>query len=406
VFDFCGGRIAIYKFSKTVILAIDNAIPFWRRAFADLGELRPFNARTLSPDDVSGADALVVRSVSRVDAALLRGSGVRFVGTVTSGTDHIEADSLQSEGIVTASAPGSNANAVAEYIVSALLSAAEKRQWALSEKSLAVVGAGNVGSRVARKARALGMEVTLCDPPLRDATGDDQYRPLEEVLAADFVTFHVPLADSPPYRTRHMVDATLLARMSRHQVLLNSSRGAVFDGKAVLEALAEGRIGGVVLDVWEGEPRIDFSLLPLVEIGTPHIAGSSLDGKLRAAEMIRTRLCRFFSVEDSWDAQELYPQPRTLELRTSGSLQEIVHRAVVHAYDVRRDDERLRKLRGMQAREAEREFDRLRDEYPLRLEFCHYHIANADEVPAAASVLRSLGFTVRQADDLGRNERS
>jgi len=181
-------------------IAVDKAIPGWEEAFSDLGEVRPYSAKDLKPADIRDADALVVRTVTPVNVSLLEGSAVRFVAAASAGTDHIDQAYLKSRGIHFSYAAGCNANSVSEYISTALHIIASRKGWTLEGRSIAVVGVGNVGSRVAEKARALGMNVLLCDPPLRDLTGDSQYKSLDDVLNTDILSFHVPLASGGPTR--------------------------------------------------------------------------------------------------------------------------------------------------------------------------------------------------------------
>ena len=176
-----------------MIITIDEAIPYWDAAFSGLGEIRPFPGRCLNKEAIRDADALIVRSITPVDEMLLQGSTVRFVGAASAGIDHIDREYLQAQGIGFGYAPGCNANSVAEYITTALCVFSSRRKWTLEDKSIAVIGVGNVGSRIVEKAHALGMEALQCDPPLKDRTGDPKYKNFEDVLAADFLSFHVPL---------------------------------------------------------------------------------------------------------------------------------------------------------------------------------------------------------------------
>jgi erythronate-4-phosphate dehydrogenase len=376
-----------------MIIALDEVIPYWQQAFSGLGELRPYSARKLRPADVRDADALVVRSITTVDSALLDGSSVRFVGTVSVGMDHLDLDYLQFRGIRVANAAGCNANSVAEYVTATLLVLSRRKKWDLRHKSLAVVGVGNVGSRVAAKARAMGMEVLLCDPPLRDATGDARYRDLPDVLHADLLTFHVPLTTRGPYPTRHMIDRDLLDRISPRQFLLNSSRGPVFDGEALKYALKSGRTGGACLDVWEKEPRVDYELLELVEIGTAHVAGYSLDGKIRGTRMILEQLSEFLGHDTAWDGSQLFPPTRSIVLQSAAAPNEVLCAAVLGAYDILEDDSRLRALSSLEPDTAAAGFDRLRNEYNYRPEFSHYRIESPRLDRETIRVLGDLGFS-------------
>ncbi len=375
-------------------LAIDEAIPYWREAFSGLGEIRTFAGRKVQASEVKAADALVIRSVTKVDAALLEGSSVRFVGTATIGTDHLDEAYLNARGIRFTNAAGSNANSVSEYIAAALLVMAQRRRWDLSRKSIAVVGVGHVGSLVLEKVSALGCRTLLCDPPLRDSTGHQRYQSLDDVLGADILTFHTPLTRSGLYPTYHMVDRRRLERLRPSQYLLNSARGAVFDCGALKTAIASGKLEGAVLDVWEGEPRIDYSLLDLVDIGTPHIAGYSLDGKVRGTEMIVEELCRHFSIRHRWDTRSVYPEPASIRPSPDARGQDAVRSVVLQAYGILRDDSNLRALKSLPAEDAKAGFDRLRNEYPLRPEFRHYVVEVSEQTRDLIPVFEGLGFRV------------
>jgi erythronate-4-phosphate dehydrogenase len=371
-----------------MILAIDRAIPYWAEAFSNIGELRPFSAEKLRPEDIRGIDALVVRSVTKVDASLLEGSSARFVAAASAGFDHIDREYLRNRGVGFGYAAGCNATAVSEYIASALAVIASRRNWDLSDKSIAVIGVGHVGSRVAKKARTLGMKVLLCDPPLRDLTGDSQYQNLEDVLGADILSFHVPLVSKGPYPTRHMVDRALLDRLSPNQYLINSSRGAVIDNSELKIALGQGRIEGAVLDVWEGEPQIDFSLLDLVDIGTPHIAGTAIDGKIRATEISLEELCSFFKIKTSWNAEALYPRETLIHPSEQYAGQNEVLSTLLRVFDISGSDEGLRRIRTADG------FIQLRVHHPLRPEFRHFRIDLRHQDGKWQDIFKGLGFEV------------
>ncbi len=376
-----------------MILAIDEAIPYWQKAFSGLGEILTFSGRKVRAAAIRKADALVVRSVTKVDASLLEGSSVRFVGTATIGTDHLDEAWLKARGIHFTNAAGSNANSVSEYVTAALLVVAERKKWDLTKKTIAIVGVGHVGSRVLEKVRALGMKPVLCDPPLRDTTGDTQYHSLAEVLEADILTFHTPLTREGRYPTFHMVDLALLEHLRPDQYLLNTARGAVFDCAGLKKRLAAGKLQGAVLDVWEGEPRIDYSLADLVDIGTPHIAGYSLDGKVRGTEMIVEALCRHFSLAHRWDSSPVFPKGARIRPAEGAQGQEAVRSVVLQAYNILRDDSNLRALKSISPDDARAGFDRLRNEYPLRPEFRHCNVELSPSVRGLAPVLEGLGFS-------------
>jgi erythronate-4-phosphate dehydrogenase len=375
-----------------MIIALDQAIPYWETAFSEFGEIRPFSGRDLKIEEIRDADALIVRSVTPVRAPLLEKSSVRFVAAASAGIDHIDPAYLKNCGISFGYAAGCNANAVSEYIVTALHIIAARRGWVLKNKSIAIIGVGNVGSRVLQKARAIGMEVLLCDSPLHDLTGETQYRPFNEVLEADILSFHVPLTRDGPYPTWHMVDRNALYRLSPAQFLINSSRGAVFDNRELRIALQEGRIAGAVMDVWEEEPQVDYSLLELVDIGTPHLAGTTLDGKIRATEMVRDEFCRFFGLKPSGNMNALYPSARHISPEKANSNQYAILSVLRQIVDMRRHDADLRATGSFPAEQAAENFERLRTGAVLRPEFNHFIVDLPEQHGDLAATFAGLGF--------------
>ena len=375
-----------------MIIAIDQALPYWRESFSDLGEVRPFAGRKLRPEDLHDVDALVVRTVTPVNAALLEGSSVRFVGAASAGMDHIDQAYLRKKGIHFCYAAGCNADAVSEYILAALHTIAARKGWTLAEKSLAVIGVGNVGSRVARKAGALGMNVRLCDPPLHDATGDTKYQSFEDMLDADVLTFHVPLTASGLYPTHHLLNHEILSRLAPHQLIINSSRGEVVDNAALARALRERSILGAVLDVWEDEPEIDYDLLALADIGTPHVAGTTLDGKIKAVTLMRERLCEFLRLDRPLDTTNFYPETQRIYLETENSPQQMIAAAVRAVYDIEKDDAELRTLAAMAEDERGKNFEQLRTGHFLRPECHHYMIELDSSQRELADMFVGIGF--------------
>jgi erythronate-4-phosphate dehydrogenase len=379
-----------------MIIAVDQDIPYWEEAFSVFGQIRPFSGRDLKPGNIREVDALVVRTVTPVNASLLDGSAVRFVATASAGVDHIDQEYLKKRDIYFSSAAGSNADSVSEYIITALHIIASRRSWQLKEKSIAVIGVGNVGSRVAKKARVLGMDVRLCDPPLRDSTGDTCYLPLDTVLEADILSLHVPLSFDGPYPTWHMLNSIAFDRLLPEQFILNSSRGEVFESSALKNALRQNRLSGAVLDVWEEEPAIDYSLLELVDIGTPHIAGSSLDGKIRATQMVCDALSKFSGIQCLRIPESVYPEPRLLHPAIGTTGQDAIASVLLQAFELLKKDSGLRALGLAAPEKAAAGFDRLRTQRPLRLEFRHFIVALDKIHIDLAETFRALGFEIRK----------
>ncbi|MDX1608530.1 MAG: 4-phosphoerythronate dehydrogenase [Halofilum sp. (in: g-proteobacteria)] len=361
-------------------LVVDENLAAAEAALAPLGEVVRRPGRAIGPADVAAADALFVRSVTPVGPELLAGSPVRFVGSATIGIDHVDTDWLAAQGIGFASAPGCNAAAVADWVVAVLAALAAEGRHCFGHGSAGVIGVGNVGLRVAARLRALGYRVRPCDPPRAAAEGSAGFVDPATALASDVVTLHVPLTDAGAHPTRGLVDATALAAMPAGAVLLNSARGGVVDEDALASRLDDGPDLHAVLDTWAGEPAIDAGLLARTALGTPHIAGYSLEGRLRGTAMVAAAAAAFFGVTSDWDWRaELPPAPALAP--ASDPLA-----TILGAYDPRRDDAALRGLLRCPGPERPAAFDALRRGYPMRREFGYHPCVD----PPAA--LRAAGF--------------
>lgn len=369
-------------------IVADENMPLVEELFSPLGEVRRLPGRNMQAADLAGADVLLVRSVTRVDAALLGGSAVRFVGSATIGVDHVDLAYLAAQGIGFASAPGCNARSVAEYVLAALLAQAQ-HVGPLGRLRVGVVGCGAVGSALCRLMSAAGAAVVAHDPLLPPASSPFLGE-LERVLAADAICLHAPLTRTGPHPTQHMFDARALARLSSRQLLLNAGRGGVIDNQALLQRLQRPDAPRVVLDVWENEPSIDTRLLERVAIATPHIAGYSLDGKQAGTRQVYEAVCRFFGLVPS--PPERREACLEIRLRPGDSDEEAVQRAVRASYDIMADDARMRgELLG--AENVSEAFDSLRKLYPVRREFAAHRISGGEALsPTARARLKALGF--------------
>ena len=388
--------------SQIHILADEN-IPCVHAAFRGLGTIERCAGRDIGPAEVQDADVLLVRSVTTVGPALLEGSDVKFVGSATIGTDHVELDYLEEQGIAFAHAPASNADSVADYVIAALLILARRKQAPLRDQTVGVVGCGNIGGRLARRLPPLGLSVLRNDPPLADAAEDagrtHDFVSLDTVLrSADIVTCHVPLTTMGPHPTHHLLDADALAHLRPGTWLLNTSRGPVVDNDALLAALASGRVGAAALDVWEGEPTPDPDLIRAVDIATPHIAGYAYDGKVRGTTMLYEALCDHLDVEPTWDsATVLRPdEPDALRCHPPDSRlprTDWLHHLVQQAYDLGADDARMRKMLDNPPSDRSGVFSHLRATYPVRREFQQYTVPRGG-VPEAYVEAVEKGVTM------------
>lgn len=386
---------------KLKILADEN-IPYATEVFGSLGEVTLLSGRKITRETLAGVEALMARSITPVNAGLLEGSSVKFVGTATIGFDHVDTDYLASKGIAFSSAPGSNSNSVSEYIVSALLVLSQKSGKPLEGSSLAVVGVGNVGSKVVQKAEALGMQCFLNDPPKRRETGDKKYLPLNEaVKTADFVTLHVPLQKDGIDKTLNMADKKFFSSLKEGAVFLNTSRGQVVVEEDLREAIDSGQITAAVLDVWQNEPEINPEMVHQAALATPHIAGHSFDGKVNGTIVIYEALCRWMGKKPEISARDFLPPTPVpqIDLRNSTKEDEAALRDAVSAlYDIRFDDKVFRDT-IQKADGRGKAFDLLRKNYPKRREFTYTELLLDESRSALASKAKGLGFIIRGKND-------
>lgn len=380
-----------------MLILVDENIPHAGRLFSRLGSVKTMSGRQITPEQVRDAELLMVRSVTKVNEALLAGSAVRFVGTATIGTEHVDQSYLSSRGIGFTSAPGSNAESVAQYIAAALVYTAGQLGRPLAGCSLGIVGVGHCGTRVERIARALGMEVRLNDPPLARATGDPKYRPLEELLDCDFITLHIPMIRSGADATWRLFSADVLGRVKDGAVVINACRGGVVDEAALETHLDSGRLRAI-LDVWENEPKINARLLSKVILGTPHIAGYSYDGKVCGARMIYEASCRFLGGDPGSIDLAMPPHSLpTLELDAKGrSMDSVLGELILTGYPIWRDSADLRCAASPDPEQMGSGFDARRKLYPLRREFEAIR-ATLKNAPADwLARARTIGFDVAE----------
>jgi erythronate-4-phosphate dehydrogenase len=378
-------------------IVADRNLPLAAEAFGPLGGLSLIDTADFRPETIRGADALVVRSETKVGPALLDGSRVRFVGTASIGTDHLDIDYLAARSIAFANAPGCNSRSVMEYVTAALLESARRLDFTLQGMTIGVIGVGAVGGRVARAAEALGLKVRLNDPPLARTTGAPRFVPLDALMDADILTLHVPLTKSGSDPTVHLFDEARFARLRNSPLLINTSRGAVVETAALQRALSEGRVRAAVLDVWEGEPAIDAGLLERALIGTAHVAGYSLEGKIRAVAMVRDAVVRHFGLAAA-PLPAIEPgaasEPPIVLAGDAESNEEILRKAVTSAYDISYDDQLLRASQAGPADADRAAFARLRSGYRVRREFGARIVFLPERRVTAGAALAALGFKV------------
>ncbi len=378
-----------------MLIVADENIPYVKEGFAEFGEVVTVHGREVTRDIIKNADVLLVRSITKVNKDLLEGTAIRFVGTATIGCDHVDISYLNSKGIAFASAPGSNANSVAEYVVSGLLELEKSKGFELQGKKIGIVGVGNVGSRVAKKVLALGLFPVLNDPPLAERNNNHPlFESFESILKCDIITFHVPLEKNLPYPTYHLANEHFFNEIKPGTVLINSSRGSVVKTSALLKAIEQGIISHSIIDVWENEPNISIDLLKKVTIGTPHIAGYSFDGKVNGTYQLYIALCRFLNRAPLWDYRNNLPEPPIKEIQILPDDENPLCSAVHLLYNISSDDKALREIENKKADARGAYFDLLRKNYPKRREFHNTTIRLIQKNQTLANKFECLGFKI------------
>jgi erythronate-4-phosphate dehydrogenase len=377
-----------------VKIVADENIPFAREAFASLGDLRLLPAANLAAE-LREADALVVRSVTRVNEALLANTRLHFVGTVTAGIDHVDTDCLAKRGITFASAAGCNSTAVAQH-VAAFLCALREVWDERRSRTIGIIGVGHCGTKVATIAEALGFETVLCDPPLARQTGDTRFRPLSDLKGCDVITLHTPLIHEGQDRTADMIDEAYLSQMKPGGILLNPARGELVVEKALVAALKSRHLAAAALDVWQGEPQIDLAVLDAVTLGTPHVAGYSHEGRGRGTEMIHTALSEYLGMAPHWSSTSHVPKSdRTIRLACEESMHDVsIAAAVLTAHPIQRTDAELRRLSTFPRNERAPYFENLRKN-SMRHEFSAFSVQVSSLDPSLTQRLLTLGFPLR-----------
>ncbi|MBK8973008.1 MAG: 4-phosphoerythronate dehydrogenase [Hahellaceae bacterium] len=373
-------------------IVADENIPVLLPFFDMLGEVTALPGREISREHLLNADLLLVRSITPVGADLLDGTSVRFVATATIGSDHVDRGYLQARQIGFANAPGCNAQSVVEYVLSALSILTEIKGFRLDEISVGIVGRGEIGGRLEKTLRAMGVVVKATDPP-REAAGEGDLDSLEQVLECDVVTVHVPYVAEGAFPTHQLVNRAFLDKMEGHQILINTSRGRVVDEEALKARLKRGDGFSAILDVWRNEPAIDAELASLCTFATPHIAGYSLDGRAAATEIVYQKVCQHFGLPVRVKAGQYLPEPplKKLSFSPSADTEWAFHTAIRACYDLRHDHANL--MRVLKGAAPAVGFDLLRKQYRQRRGFAQVKIKLKGPKAELASRLAAAGYS-------------
>ena len=345
----------------------EDSMPYAAEFFSELGECEVFSHKTLNADMLADADVLLVRSTTKVDEQLLlKNKQLQFVATATAGTDHVDQHYLASQNIPFISAGGCNAVAVAEYVLSAILVMSKRLNWQLVDKTVGIVGAGHVGSALARVLTVLGIKHKLCDPLLDDAGDAREFVSMKDIMQCDVISLHVPWVKDGPYPTQNLFNKVRLAALQDNQILINACRGEVINNQAALALFEQGKSLNLVLDVWENEPSINLDLIPHTALATAHIAGHTIEGKARGTEMLYLALCKHLGIQADKKLSDYLPkaQPNPIQLSEKQDFWQVLHQLVLNVYNIETDDQYFRA--NMHSAD---QFRYIRKHYPIRREF-------------------------------------
>ena len=371
-------------------IVTDDKIPFLKGVLEPFADVIYLPGKQIDNKVLKDADALLIRTRTKCNSSLLKGTAVKFISTATIGYDHIDTEFCRKNGITWTNAPGCNSSSVQQYIAAALLRISGKFKYKLKNKTIGIVGVGNVGSKVEKLARVLEMNVLLNDPPRARKEGENGFVALDQLLIeSDIVTAHVPLNLTGEDKTYHLFGEKSFGMMRRGTWFINSSRGEVTDTAALKNAIDSGKLMGTVVDVWENEPDIDPELLEKAFLSTPHIAGYSTDGKANGTSMAVSSLCKFFNLPlNNW-YPDTVPDPAVpvILLDCKGKTdEEVMREAVLHTYNI--DDDSIR------LKYSPAEFEKQRGDYPLRREFPAYTVIVKGGTRNTRMMLKGMGFKV------------
>jgi len=334
-------------------LMIDDAVWGFDQIFSEFGEVVTLPGRQISNESLQDCDALIVRSRTRVDEELLRNSKIQFVGSTVAGLDHIDQTYLEDNAITLSSAQGCNSNAVAEYVISAIANLSHDYNFKLSDRTLGIIGVGNVGRRLDFKAKQLGIKTLLNDPPRESAEGSEHFVSLEEALGADIVTFHTPLTFSGIYSTHNLLDSHNFNHIKKDAIIINAARGGIINELIWEKTPTKANI----IDCWENEPNINPTLQKSAYWATPHIAGHSIDAKFMGSFMIYKDLCKYIKKPLNDNIEHLI-NPELRIIRENN-----LHETLNSIYSFQADDKVIQDISN---------FEDYRRNYPERYEWRHF----------------------------------
>ncbi|HET9570434.1 MAG TPA: 4-phosphoerythronate dehydrogenase PdxB [Bacteroidales bacterium] len=376
-------------------IVADNKIPYLKGLLEPYAEVVYLSGKEIRKEDILDADAILIRTRTICNRDLLEGTKVRFIGTATIGFDHIDTDYCAVKNIKWVNAPGCNARAVAQYVISSMLNFSRKYNFNLAEKTIGIIGVGQCGQKVERFARLLGMEVLLYDPPRARNEGEKNFISMERLLAdSDIITFHPNLEKEGPDKTWHMADAAFFTKLKKRVFIINTARGSIIETNVLKSAIRDGKVIDCAIDCWENEPDIDLELLERAMIATPHIAGYSSDGKANATRTVVEQLNMFLELSMPPKVCLELPVPEEPVLKIHKNSPHKIASALLYAYDPVKDSEVLKK--------SPTSFEEIRGKYVFRREYKAFRIVNLAETEA--ELLRAFGFQTPPRNEVNHTD--
>lgn len=372
-------------------ILVDKNIPYARNIFKKFGEVKLISGRSIVNSSLINVDALIIRSDTKINKTLLKNNHIKFIGTTTSGYDHVDKNWLKKNNIFFSYAPSCNSISVVEYVLSALLCVAEKNKFDLKEKTVGIIGFGHIGSLLYKYLNVLEINTLICDPVKENMNFyKKQFVSLEKLINnSDIITLHTNLNFNKKYSSYHLLDKTKIESLKNNSILLNTSRGSIINNKELLKVLEEGKKIDVVLDVWENEPDILLPLLNKVKIATPHIAGYSIEGRIRGIIKIFSDFKKFLNYKENDEIKTLLKLKlkKKIDLHTKFDQKKFIH-FVRLVYDICYDDSLLRRFAHIKGK-----FDYFRKNYRKRREWSSILI-NCNDINIA-KILKKLGFKIK-----------
>ena len=371
-------------------IVADNKIPFLKGILEPFAEVVYLPGKQIDNKILKDADALLIRTRTKCTESLLKGTKVKFIGTATIGFDHIDTKFCAKNGIYWTNAPGCNSTSVQQYMAAALLKMAFEFRFRLKDKTIGIVGVGNVGSKVEKLAHLLGMNVLLNDPPRARKEGKKNFVNLRTVLnESDIITLHVPLNVVGEDCTWYLFNDMSFKKVKKGTWFINTSRGEVAETGPLIKAMESGKLGGAVIDVWENEPDIDMRLMSGTFLATPHIAGYSTDGKANGTSIIVNALSGYYDLPlKDWYPPEIpEAEDQVISISEAGKTSEdVLVEAVSRTYNIDQDNINLRF--------SPADFEKLRNDYRIRREFPAYTVKLNGGTRQSREMLQQLGFNL------------